>query len=263
MQAFHFGNDGQRCFGQFHPAEAGNRVRPAVLICGPIGEEGIRAHRMLRILAERLAASGSPTLRFDYFGTGDSYGDCGDLSLETMQRDILCAHEELVDMTQAARVVWIGLRLGATGALVAAQKPARGPAGIVLWDPVLSGQTYLAELARAHASTPGIGAAAPSPNGQQIHEALGFKISSELWNGLDDMNSIHLKRKPTKRALILTSGATTQIANLEQTLEHLEVVIDKAYDPAEANWNSDNAMNSYFIPNQTINTLVEAIEGWR
>ena len=45
------------------------------MLCYPWGSEYIYAHRSLRLLAQRRAAAGIHTLRFDYFGTGDSDGD--------------------------------------------------------------------------------------------------------------------------------------------------------------------------------------------
>ena len=59
------------CFGWLHPA-AGNR---GVVLCAPHGYEELCVHRQWASLAERLAAAGLPTLRFDYRGTGNSVGD--------------------------------------------------------------------------------------------------------------------------------------------------------------------------------------------
>jgi hypothetical protein len=50
----------------------------AVLLCNPFGQEAIRCHRAFRLLSARLASSGIPSLRFDYFGTGDSPGNDGE-----------------------------------------------------------------------------------------------------------------------------------------------------------------------------------------
>ena len=55
-------------FGWVHPA-AGRR---GVLLCGACGFEQMAAHRPWRALADRLAAAGCPTLRFDYPGEGNS-----------------------------------------------------------------------------------------------------------------------------------------------------------------------------------------------
>ena len=42
-----------------------------VLLCNPLGDDLIRAHRPFRHLAEDLSAAGFPVLRFDFDGTGE------------------------------------------------------------------------------------------------------------------------------------------------------------------------------------------------
>ena len=72
-----------------------------------------------------------------------------------------------------------------------------------------------------------------------------------------------LKRKPTRRALIVASAATPEIVELETALKRLEVVVEKRYDADEAGWNSDEAMNAYYVPMRTVSSVVEAVENWR
>ncbi len=70
--AIHFGTSGRELFGIYHAAEVVSPSRPAVLLCNPFGQEAVRAHRIYRILAERLARAGHNVMRFDYYATGDS-----------------------------------------------------------------------------------------------------------------------------------------------------------------------------------------------
>ncbi|MDE2122022.1 MAG: alpha/beta hydrolase, partial [Betaproteobacteria bacterium] len=79
---------GRDLFALHQPAAAGARRHHGVLICNPFGQEAIRAHRFLRVLSERLSASGFDVLRFDYFGTGDSAGTEAEADLDTWVRDI-------------------------------------------------------------------------------------------------------------------------------------------------------------------------------
>ena len=70
-----------------------------------------------------LAASGWDTLRFDYYGTGDSAGDLIEANLGGWEKDIEWAIEEARATSGANRVALIGLRLGANLAASA------GPSG--------------------------------------------------------------------------------------------------------------------------------------
>jgi alpha/beta superfamily hydrolase len=68
-----FGPDEGLRFGWFHPPQ-GEWRRTGVVLCNPIGDDLVRAHRPLRHLAERLASAGFAVLRFDFDGTGHSAG---------------------------------------------------------------------------------------------------------------------------------------------------------------------------------------------
>src|SRR3954462_10141032 len=66
----YFGAPERPLFGFYHPP-AGSRVRATgVLLCNPLGDDLIRAHRPFRHLAEDLSAAGFPVLRFDFDGVG-------------------------------------------------------------------------------------------------------------------------------------------------------------------------------------------------
>ncbi len=146
VTAFHFGPRAE-LFGVLHgePAAAG---RTAVLVVPPIGQERVRTQFVLARLARQLAAAGAPTLRFDFFGQGDSRGEDVDATLGRWRRDIVDAHAELITRTGAARVVAIGCRLGATLLATTALPVAR----MVLWDPVARGMLHHDELAGLHAA---------------------------------------------------------------------------------------------------------------
>jgi uncharacterized protein len=107
-----------------------------VVICHPIGNEQIFAYRTMRLLAARLVQAGFHVLRFDYFGTGDSYGDTGEGDLASWCGDIETAIEELREITGATKVNLAGLRLGANlSARVAAYRP-KDVSKLVLWEPL-------------------------------------------------------------------------------------------------------------------------------
>ncbi len=82
MQPLRFGSAGRQLAGVFHAATASRTPPASLLICNPLGQEAIRVHRLLRLLAESLARKGIATLRFDYFGSGDSDGDDAEATLD-------------------------------------------------------------------------------------------------------------------------------------------------------------------------------------
>jgi pimeloyl-ACP methyl ester carboxylesterase len=129
--------------GLFH---AGSRDT-AVLICPPWGYEALCAYKSLRILADLLAESGYPVLRFDYPATGDSCVEPDALQgIDDWRQAVIGAAQDLQRLSGATRIVLCGLGLGTLLARVASNDvPAL--AGMVLLGPVNDGRRYLRELA--------------------------------------------------------------------------------------------------------------------
>ena len=148
IDVFHFGRD-EELYGVLHGAPRANGgapAREAVLVCAPVGQERVRAHFILNRLARTLAARGVPVLQFDYFGTWDSMGDSVEATCSRWQEDIAAAHAELVRRTGAARIVCVGVRLGATLLCNAGEK--LDVSRLVLWDPVGDGASHYADMVR-------------------------------------------------------------------------------------------------------------------
>ena len=123
---------------------AGGLARGGAILCPPMGEEGRSAHRTFRRLAEALAEQGIVALRFDYDGTGDSAGLQDDPDrVASWLASVEAARQFLLDLG-APDVSAVGMRLGATlaGCQAAASTPFRS---LALWDPCLSGRTFLRE----------------------------------------------------------------------------------------------------------------------
>jgi len=136
MTPFYFGGGGRRLFGAYHPAAFGSEATRAAVLCHPSGGEYLNAHRTMLQLAAKLAAQGFHTLRFDYFGTGDSAGDAIEGDIAGWPADIEAAMDEIRDIAATTTVTLIGLRLGALAAArVAVQDPGKIDA-LVLWDPI-------------------------------------------------------------------------------------------------------------------------------
>ncbi len=136
MNPLYLGSAERRIFGIHEPAGAVGARNRAVVLCHPSGAEYIHAHRAMRQLALRLSRAGHHTLRFDYFGTGDSDGEAAQGDIADWAVDVESAIETVREIAAVPRVALVGLRAGAN---VAAEAVRRVPAlveALVLWDPL-------------------------------------------------------------------------------------------------------------------------------
>ncbi|OZD01884.1 hypothetical protein CH275_18680 [Rhodococcus sp. 06-235-1A] len=138
-----FGPSESPLFGTVHVPDGG-RARGGVVLCPPLGKEQVDSYRGMTLMAQKLRAQGLLVLRFDYRGTGDSWGD-QDLpgAIGQWQRSIV----EAVDYVRGCGVGEVGLVGLRIGALLACSVAAEcGPlAALTLWDPVVRGRSYLHE----------------------------------------------------------------------------------------------------------------------
>jgi acyl carrier protein len=144
VSAFYFGPE-DSLYGLYNPAVGAGRL-PPVLICPPIGYEYSRCQFLLRNLAERLADSGMPNLRFDFFGSGDSLGRDVDASFNRWRQDLSTAFELLKQRSDCDRIRVFCLRL--TAVLALQTLPHDEVERWVLWDPVVDGALHYRELVR-------------------------------------------------------------------------------------------------------------------
>lgn len=140
MTPIYFGDAKRRLFGLLDPASGGAGAPRAALLCHPAGDEHIHAYRTFRQLALRLSQEGYHVLRFDYYGTGDSFGATDEGEVVGWCDDIEAAITELKDTTGAAKVSLVGLRLGANLAAQVAAKRPNEIVSLVLWEPLPVGK---------------------------------------------------------------------------------------------------------------------------
>jgi uncharacterized protein len=142
MNPVYLGTKERRLFALYEPAAVKAKRARAAVLCYPWGTEYIYAHRSMRQLAVKLSVAGFHTLRFDYFGTGDSGGETFQASPLGAETDIEVAIDGMKDMVGANRVALIGLRQGATLAARVAARHAADLDSLVLWDPVYDGSLW-------------------------------------------------------------------------------------------------------------------------
>ena len=190
MNPFFFGTAERRLFGIYEPAAVGTACKRAAILCYPWGAEYIYAHRAVRRLALRLSSAGFHTLRFDYYGTGDSSGESTDIDLEGWEADLETAIEELIEITGLTELTLIGLRLGAVIAAGVAARHCGKIEALVLWDPVVSGYEYLAQLGVAPGARPPV-------------TAQGFPLTERMLQALSVLDLSALILKSHARSLMI------------------------------------------------------------
>jgi pimeloyl-ACP methyl ester carboxylesterase len=133
------------CFGWLHTNREDVGSDVAVLMCHGLHRDALDAYHSFRLLADEFAAAGYPAMRFDYPGTGDSC-DAGDAEhWAAWQQSVHAAADWLCRHTGAQRLIFFGLRFGATLATVAAESRS-DVAGLILLEPVVRGRSYMQQL---------------------------------------------------------------------------------------------------------------------
>ena len=261
MSIEYFGASRQ-LFGALHQPQ---RLRPrstAVLLCNPFGEEASRAHRSFRVLATQLERAGYAGLRFDYSGTGDSLGDSRAATIDAWIDDVGIATERLRSATGASRVAVIGLRLGATLAMLASARGELRPRHLLLWDPVVDGAAYLRELIAQHRAymRSEIGAGwvdrLPIAADGTPGEALGAPIGAVLGRQIAAIDLAAVV-PGADQLTVITTRAAPDVARLRSTLPASTRWLDMPESPS---WNTDAALNAMTVPMDIVQALVARIE---
>jgi uncharacterized protein len=264
MNPFYFGAGRRRLFGIYEATATRGAGERAAVLCYPWGAEYEHAHRAMRHLAVKLSAAGFHTLRFDYFGTGDSAGEMTDADLEGWENDIESAMEELEHIAGAAQVVLIGLRVGATLAAKVAARKAEEVNALVLWDPVISGEEYLQSLkaqTRQNARWPDLVTAGSTPApGESVLEVHGAPLTRSM---MQELLRLDLG------AVITAAPARTRIVVSERMRSHETlgpILAGRAAGPIEIDdvadvrpWIEDQ-FNTGVVPAKAIQRIVEFLK---
>jgi len=121
------------------------------LLCHPLAEEKLWAHRVYVSFARRLARAGWAVLRIDFRGEGDSDRAFDSADVLTRLEDIRTGLAALRQhVPQPAPIGLVGLRFGAALAATVAAEPGSGVSRLVLWDPVIKGAPYMQSVLMAN-----------------------------------------------------------------------------------------------------------------
>ena len=187
-----FGQSDKPLFGVYHRAR-GSNVTPvrAAVICPPIGQEYVRTHWCLRLLAGQLSRQGIHVFRFDYTGIGDSAKSIFDVkSLEQWNTDIELASNQVKEHSGADSVMLIGLRTGATLA-ANYSLTSNDVNSLMLWEPVHQQKNHLDQWRSLHQQMLDLWICKMvTENNDQCEEILGSQYSRLL---IDQLESVEIQ----------------------------------------------------------------------
>ena len=228
MVPHYFGLHDAQLFGCYH-APTNGAARTPIVLCNPIGHEYMACYRTIRQAAVRLAQLGAPALRFDYYGAGDSAGESFAGGPVRWLADITTAVDSLRARHRHAPAALLGLRLGGTLGLIAAQTAAVEPRALVLWDPIVNGGAYAAELMALQEQRVG-----------GSNEVLGFPFSPDLRRELERIDLLTIERAPRQVLLVETGDRKPEIQALQQRLQALGANVNHRLVAGAPIWHEPN-----------------------
>jgi exosortase A-associated hydrolase 2 len=182
-------------FCMLHAAGNPDALRGGCVFVPPFAEEMNKTRRMVAMQARALAPHGIAVLQIDLHGCGDSSGKFGEARVETWLRDIEAAVQWMHAHELAPVRLW-GLRMGALmAARVAADMGPEAVEALLLWQPVVSGKSHLAQFLRVGVaaemlSAEGRGQVSPRKRLQagECIEVGGYEVVPALAEGMEALS---------------------------------------------------------------------------
>lgn len=221
-ESLFFGAPDAPLFGCYHPSLAQIAKPWSVLFAYPMGQEYMRAHRAFLQLAVRLARTGFSSLRFDFSGCGDSFGEHEGARIEHWLNDMDTAVNELKSLSRSRSVCLIGMRMGATLATLTAAQQG-GVECLVLWNPIVNGPAHRQELdalQKEMLRTSYVDAELFIDD-QEVTEILGFPFSKTLLADVEEIDLLAMRQKPANQVLLIDSAEDGHIRPFAAHLERL------------------------------------------
>lgn len=258
-EPFYFGTDEKLLFGCYHTLQTVPVSDCGIVLCYPMGQEYIRSHRAFLQLAFRLAHDGFQVLRFDYYGTGDSAGDCEKGNIRQWIFDISTAIDEIKKRSGLSKVCLVGLRLG--GALSVMATAERDDVdSMVLWNPVVSGNAYIAELKRhqknmiRYSYVSGV-----KTKNKGFSEILGFRISDVILSELGKIDLLQIDHRPARKICIIENGEEPDAKQLKDHFVRFDNQLNYQSLSDPKIWLEEP--NKGLVPHRTLRSILAWISG--
>lgn len=206
------------------------------VICPPLFSEFARTHGALRTLAISLAESGQHVLRFDYRGTGDSFGDLEKVTTADWIEDIELAVREGREVSGCSTVQILGVRAGAllACASVGAMQDVKQ---LVLWDPITDGAAYLQAIRRVQAqSLKQNFRLSRAERVEAMRDVAGWRVAERMLEELQSLDAYAYSRVPKHKLHVISTASADVFSSLEVATDVL---------PYPCNWESasENLIN--------------------
>lgn len=190
-------------FCLYHTPRLPGKCRGVFIYVHPFGDEMNKSRRMAALQARAFAEIGFGVLQIDLFGCGDSHGDFAEARWNIWKQDLAVAATWVENHIAAPICLW-GLRLGALLALDFARSSEKKIDQIILWQPVISGESFLTQFLRlrlanemfaASASTEkvmGTDTMRVSMKAGNALEVAGYELAPDLAAALDSLKAAEL-----------------------------------------------------------------------
>lgn len=205
-EPFFLKTDSGNRFCLYHTPSRQRRCSGAFIYVHPFADEMNKSRRMAALQARAFARTGFAVLQIDLFGCGDSSGEFGDARWDIWKRDLVIARDWLENRAAAPVSLW-GLRLGALLALDFARNSENAIDKIILWQPVISGESFLTQFLRlrlanemlSHNENPQKASGTKAmrnvlANGETL-EVAGYELAAELALSIDNLKLVDFALK--------------------------------------------------------------------
>ncbi len=210
-QPLFFAGSGEELYGVIHHPK-GNSRDIGIVVCPPLFAEGMEAHGVLVTLARFLARNGYPVMRFDYRGYGESDGEGSDYTVPDHIDDIRTATERLRAETGVHKTGLLGIRMGATLAILAATRGM--PVYLVAaLEPVVRGDEYVRELLRLNIAEQMVYRQGVKTGPKKLVDSLrsgetilvaGYPLNQKIYDSLESVDLLGVARSMAVPTLLFS-----------------------------------------------------------
>jgi pimeloyl-ACP methyl ester carboxylesterase len=237
-----------------HHVPRGRAREAVVVVCHPISAAYERAHRALRQLAVRLAERGFHTLRFDLSCCGDSAGESAHADVARWHEDVGAVVDLARARSGASAVCLVGVGIGAALATRTAARRA-DVTSLVLWEPVVNGSAYLADLETRHRGRLRLLPVLVDDSELAEPQALGFPLGETLRAGLAEIDLLGTEIRPGTRMLIVVDDDAPETTALCAAAAQAQAAVELQQSPNAGMWVEH--LYRIVVPHQTVQLIAD------